>query len=456
MTAVLRLPAGFDPQGPPVPLLVYLHGGGGDGQAIVNAGGGALARELDRRGWIGIGPDGRRWGLAARGCPWQTSAAYVNNPDPNVGPGEQDILDAIDWVQANYPVDPDRIYLAGFSMGGRGTYIIGLKNPDRFAAIAPLAPAIDMYEIFVRRPDPRECKEGMTGGRPGDSPFVDTMYSITSGRFLIENAYNLPVFHGHGTQDSVAFNVPQPGSFQHGAHILQDTSWNGCFGGTSLCFGHTPTLSELRARHPNGYDWAFMFTPVTHVSDSKWIEGTPTATGITGSDDPLNPGQLIGMMEFLGRRTRQNSPDTIVYKTFTDTHRKAYWAEIEINAPWMDIPGAIRAKRNQITNSIDAEIVRIKTVTFDLARAGLQLTPSAPLNIFVSVLNEPVFDPALAGVVSADPKIVIRGDLSAIGSVTAVLNGVALPSALVDLRPSMLTIGPVSITGLTLLEIRAH
>jgi len=44
------------------------------------------------------------------------------------------------------------------------------------------------------------------------------MYFQTSARFLIENAMNLPVHHSHGTSD--------------------------------LCFGHTPTLSELAARFP--------------------------------------------------------------------------------------------------------------------------------------------------------------------------------------------------------------
>src|SRR5690606_5860368 len=42
--------------------------------------------------------------------------------------------------------DPDRVYLAGHSMGGWGTWWIGLRNADRFASIAPMAgfPPMDL------------------------------------------------------------------------------------------------------------------------------------------------------------------------------------------------------------------------------------------------------------------------------------------------------------------------
>ncbi|MBI3684220.1 MAG: prolyl oligopeptidase family serine peptidase [Acidobacteria bacterium] len=456
LTGVLWAPAGFNRNGPPVPLLVYLHGGGGTGQVLLSHFDGALTRELDARGWIGIAPDGRRWGLASQGCEWRTSAAYVNSSDPNVGPGEQDIFDVIDWAVANFPINTNRIYLAGSSMGGRGAYIIGLKNPDRFAGIAAFAPATDMYELFLR-PDNPVCKEGMVGGRPGDSLRVDTMYTITSARFLIENAYNLPVFHGHGTQDNVAFNIPGTGRFLHGFHITSDTTWNGCHGNTNLCFGHTPTLSELRTRHPDAYDWAFMFTPVGHTGDARWIQGARKSSDALGTEDPRNPGALIGTIEFLSRRTRQISPDTVVYKTYTDTHRKAYWTEIRITTPWQDVPGAVRAKRNRTTNSLDVELARAAAATFDLPLAGLRVGPEAPLTINLRRLVERVFDPALADSDEPlEPQLVLRGDFSAIRRVTVLRDGAPLPSSSVQLSERELAISRISAGAPTVLTIRAE
>ncbi|MEH1864170.1 MAG: prolyl oligopeptidase family serine peptidase [Nostoc sp.] len=44
----------------------------------------------------------------------------------------------LDEVIASYPVDPDRVYLTGLSMGGYGTWHLAAAQPERFAAIAPI------------------------------------------------------------------------------------------------------------------------------------------------------------------------------------------------------------------------------------------------------------------------------------------------------------------------------
>ncbi len=55
------------------------------------------------------------------------------------GIAETDIFEAYDDVHANFKIDEDRRYLYGFSMGGGGTWSVGLRTPDRWAAIAVLA-----------------------------------------------------------------------------------------------------------------------------------------------------------------------------------------------------------------------------------------------------------------------------------------------------------------------------
>jgi pimeloyl-ACP methyl ester carboxylesterase len=49
--------------------------------------------------------------------------------------GETDVFEAIESVRKRYSIDPDRVALRGFSMGGAGTWHIGLHFPDRWAAI---------------------------------------------------------------------------------------------------------------------------------------------------------------------------------------------------------------------------------------------------------------------------------------------------------------------------------
>lgn len=48
--------------------------------------------------------------------------------------GEVDVFEAIAAVQQRYNIDPDRVILRGFSLGGAGAWHIALHHPDRFAA----------------------------------------------------------------------------------------------------------------------------------------------------------------------------------------------------------------------------------------------------------------------------------------------------------------------------------
>ena len=52
---------------------------------------------------------------------------------------EMDMRPLVEHLIAEYPVDPDRVYLTGLSMGGFGTWDALLKDPDLYAAAAPIA-----------------------------------------------------------------------------------------------------------------------------------------------------------------------------------------------------------------------------------------------------------------------------------------------------------------------------
>lgn len=44
----------------------------------------------------------------------------------------------LDEIEAGYRVDSARIYVTGLSMGGYGTWALGIAEPERFAALAPI------------------------------------------------------------------------------------------------------------------------------------------------------------------------------------------------------------------------------------------------------------------------------------------------------------------------------
>ena len=66
--------------------------------------------------------------------------------------GERDVYEALAAVRANYRIDPDRIVLRGFSMGGAGTWHIGLHDPSRWAAIEAGAGFTDTV-VYAKLPD---------------------------------------------------------------------------------------------------------------------------------------------------------------------------------------------------------------------------------------------------------------------------------------------------------------
>lgn len=73
--------------------------------------------------------------------------------------GETDVFEAIEAACRNYSIDRDRIVLRGMSMGASGTWHLGLKHPDRFAAIGPYCGYVDTHQ-FSETPVPGFIKVG--------------------------------------------------------------------------------------------------------------------------------------------------------------------------------------------------------------------------------------------------------------------------------------------------------
>lgn len=107
-----KIPRQYDPQ-KKWPLLVVLHGMG-DGPI--------LASSIDSM--VQIGPYGR-------GDLWYK------------GEGEQDVLECLEVAKEIFSVDTDRIYLCGFSMGGAGTFNLGLRFPHIWAGCVPICGLCD-------------------------------------------------------------------------------------------------------------------------------------------------------------------------------------------------------------------------------------------------------------------------------------------------------------------------
>jgi pimeloyl-ACP methyl ester carboxylesterase len=103
------------------------------------------------------------------------------------GMGEVDVLEVIDEVKRRFPVDADRVYLMGHSMGGAGSYEVGLHYPDHFGGIMPLDAAMGP-RVGQTRPAPA---------------WMEPQIAIHSPSRLYPNARNVDVFFknaGEGIQ----------------------------------------------------------------------------------------------------------------------------------------------------------------------------------------------------------------------------------------------------------------
>ncbi len=131
----LFVPAGYDKE-KEYPLMVALHGLGSSHWQMIRYPG--LTRLAQEHGYIVVAPMGYNssgW-YGSRG---QTSRR--SNPR-NLGEmSEKDVLNVLGIVREELNIDEKRIYLMGHSMGGGGTWHLGMKYPDIWAALAPVAPA---------------------------------------------------------------------------------------------------------------------------------------------------------------------------------------------------------------------------------------------------------------------------------------------------------------------------
>ena len=127
MPYALFIPSSYAP-GTPAPLIVDLHGL--NITPLMQMLFDGTTDLAERYGFIVVAPMG-----------FSLSGWWGSRPGR---PGELSELDAMTLLKSirqQYAIDSDRIYLMGHSMGGAGTYHLGGKYNDIWAAVAPISAA---------------------------------------------------------------------------------------------------------------------------------------------------------------------------------------------------------------------------------------------------------------------------------------------------------------------------
>jgi polyhydroxybutyrate depolymerase len=145
-TFVVRAPRAVASSPDRLPVVIVLHGGGGNARNAERMTGFTALVESERI--IAVYPDGTGRAAAAL-LTWNAGHccgyAMTNNVDD-----VRFIATLLDTLAARYPVDPARIYVTGMSNGGMMSHRLGRELSDRIAAIAPVVGA-----VFPGDPPPR-------------------------------------------------------------------------------------------------------------------------------------------------------------------------------------------------------------------------------------------------------------------------------------------------------------
>ena len=115
------------------PLILFLHGAGERGSDLVKVavhGPPKLVKQRADFPFILVSPQ----------CPAGESWS------------DEALIGLLDNVIKKHRVDKSRVYLTGLSMGGYGTFSLGLRHPERFAAIAPICGGGDFLPILLPPP----------------------------------------------------------------------------------------------------------------------------------------------------------------------------------------------------------------------------------------------------------------------------------------------------------------
>ena len=254
--------------------------------------------------------------------------------------GEEDVFEALDAVRRHYAFDERRVVLRGFSMGGAGTWHLGLHHPGRWAAIEAGAGFTDTLVY---------ADKSLPGGLKG--PWQRKALHIYDAVDYAENAWNVPTVGYGGEIDA---------QLQASVNIRE-------------------ALAEAGAAFlPDGLNWA--------TSSLK-------AVFLVGPETPhrFHPASKARSEAFLAKAAEQGrpDPDRIRFVTYTTKYPHCFWATADgLEAHYER--AEIRARRDPGRTQLEATTANISRLVLRQAEGlrrlqidGQELSPDMAPTIYL-------------------------------------------------------------------------
>ena len=258
---LVRTPAESVLRAGSLPLVLVLHGGGGNAENAEHMTG--FSDKARREGFIVVYPEGTgrfrnkllTWN-AGHCCGYAMEHAV---DDAGF------IRTLINRLVKEYPIDPRQVYVTGISNGGMMTHRLGRELPDQIAAIAPVVATVFGDESKAAHPVSALMLNGMldkavpyAGGPPGGR-FNDAWDGTTAKPALAQGSYWAstdgcsvePERQDHGSYIEWQYSCPAGTSVE--LYLLKDSghAWPGGQKGSRL--GDTPGT----ALNATDLIWAF-------------------------------------------------------------------------------------------------------------------------------------------------------------------------------------------------------
>lgn len=174
----------------PRPLLVVLHSWSFDYRQNMGIPFGRWAQE---HGWAMIHPD--FGGVNER--PQATASDLA----------VQDVIDAIDFAVDRGDVDPDHVFVTGFSGGGHMALVMAGRHPDRFAGVASWVPIHDLVDWYEFNPGETYLEQirASCGGDPttDDDARDECLDRSPVSHLDAAREAGVPIYIGHGIGDDI-------------------------------------------------------------------------------------------------------------------------------------------------------------------------------------------------------------------------------------------------------------
>lgn len=234
---LIRMPAEPVLRAGAIPLVLVLHGGGGNAENAERTTG--FSDKARREGFIVVYPEGTSR-FRQKLLTW--------NAGHCCGYAMEHQVDDVGFIRAligrlvkEYPVDPKRIYVTGMSNGGMMAHRLGRELPEQIAAIAPVVATVFGDEPKAAYPVSALMLNGMldksvphAGGPPGGR-FSDSWDGTPAKPALAQGVYwastnrcaREPVRRDHGTY--IHWQYPCPTGKAVELYLLKDNghAWPG-------------------------------------------------------------------------------------------------------------------------------------------------------------------------------------------------------------------------------------